>query len=494
MIQNRKMRVSVATAVCAGLGLRLFFVLKYPAANTGDAPFYLELAWNWLKNHVYALSLNGRLVPVDMRAPGYPAFLAAVFALAGKSSRAVMLAQVAVDLATCLAVAQMAALLAPASPPGRPASRHSLGRVSLGALWLSALCPFTANYTAVVLTETLATGLTAVALVLLLETEAGVSRVAGEGFGRSGEARNWLLAGMVAGLGALVRPETPLVLAAAGAWLLARWWRRRDWARLVRAGALMAAGLVLPLLPWAARNWHTLHEVEFLAPRYSELPGEYTPVGFTAWTGTWMWRMRDVYLSTWNVNEAPILVSDLPASAFDSPAERARVAALLARHNDGLALTPEIDAGFAEIAKQRTARHRLRTEAEIPALRAFALWFTPRTELLPISGHLTPLRQAWQEDQADFLVTALLGIVGVGFLALALAGAWGARAQPGVKLLLLFIAIRTIYFAYAADTSEPRYVLECFPAVIALAAQVFLRRADAAGTAPSLLRPAQDES
>ena len=71
-----------------------------------------------------------------------------------------------------------------------------------------------------------------------------------------------------------MRPETPLLLAATGFVLAMRWWRPRDWKRLARAGVLMAAGLALPLVPWGARNWRTLHEVRFLAPRYSVLPGE----------------------------------------------------------------------------------------------------------------------------------------------------------------------------------------------------------------------------
>ena len=35
--------------------------------------------------------------------------------------------------------------------------------------------------------------------------------------------------------------------------------------------------------------------------------------------------------------------------------------------------------------------------------------------------------------------------------------------------------MRTAFFAYFIETPEPRYVLECFPAMIALAAQVFAR-------------------
>jgi hypothetical protein len=488
MTQNSRMRVNIAIAVCAGLGLRLFFVLRYPATNASDTPFYTELAWNWLKHHVYGLSIDGTLTPVDVRAPGYPAFLAAVFAWAGNSPFAVMLVQVAVDLGACVLIAQIAARLAPATARGAKA------QAALAGLWLSALCPFTANYTAIVLTETVAICLTALALLLLLNAEAGL------GASADVAPKAWLLAGIVTGLAALVRPEAPLLLAAAGVSLAAKWWRPGDWTKLLRAGALLAAGLVLPLLPWATRNWRTLHEVQFLAPRYSELPGEYTPLGFTAWTDTWMWRMKDVYLSTWNANTAPISPSDIPDSAFDSAAERNRVAALLEQHNSTLVLTPEIDQQFMQVAKERTARHPLRTYAEVPALRALALWFTPRTELLPISGHLWPPREAWDDDKQDFLVTAFLAVVCAGYVLLGLIGAWPARQRPGVRLLLLFVAIRTIFFAYAADTSEPRYMLECFPVVIALGAQVLARRG-AGETShvgdmgqPSCLRPARDES
>jgi 4-amino-4-deoxy-L-arabinose transferase-like glycosyltransferase len=465
------MRIHVALAVCAGLGERLYFVLNFPATNSGDAPFYIELAWNWLKKGVYGFPIDGQLTPVDMRTPGYPAFLASVFALAGKSHLAAMLAQIVVDLATCFLIAAMAAWLAP---------RESRRRVLLCALWIAALCPFTANYTAALLTETLVTFLTALTLLILIETdtEAGAGGPAAAEWtfwGRGGGAQRWFAAGLVAGLGTLVRPETPLILAAAGLVLAWRWRRPRDWMKLLRAGALMAAGLAMALLPWAARNWRTLHEVQFLAPRYSQLPGEVVPRGFTAWTDTWLWRMRDVYLVTWNLNDSPISLDDIPASAFDSPAERERVCDLLDQYNDTLTETTEMDDQFAEIARERTARHPLRTHVTIPALRSLALWFTPRVELLPLSGHLWPLWQEWDEDTLDFLVTLAFVLINAALVALALCGAWRARARPGVALLLVFIALRTAFFASFVDTPEPRYVLECFPALLALAALAFMR-------------------
>src|SRR5579862_4207918 len=133
MTPTTKMRTHIAFAALTGLMLRIYFVLKFPVTQSGDAPFYMELAWNWLKNGVYGFPVYGRLTPVDMRVPGYPAFLAAVFAVAGQSTRAVMLAQVVVDLGTCFVVALIAARLAPV------AARR---RVAIAGLWLAALCPF----------------------------------------------------------------------------------------------------------------------------------------------------------------------------------------------------------------------------------------------------------------------------------------------------------------------------------------------------------------
>jgi hypothetical protein len=467
MTPTRSVRVNIALATLTGLALRLYLVLKFPVTDTGDAPFYIELAWNWLKNGVYGFPVYGQLTPVDMRVPGYPAFLASVLAFAGQSTRAVMVAQIFVDLATCFVIALIAARIAPAT---------SRRRIALAGLWLAALCPFTANYTAVVLTETLVIFITALAILILLQSDLGARKeeeAATEPRRRTLLANTWFLAGLIVGFGTLVRPETPLLLFAAGLILLAKWWRPLEWRKLIRAGVLMAAGLVLPLIPWAARNWHTLHDVQFLAPRYSELPGEYTPLGFTAWTNTWMWRFRDVYLTQWKVNDEEIKISQLPPYAFDSEDERERLSDLIDEYNEALTIEPSLDQGFREIARQRTERDPLRTYLEIPALRTLTLWFTPRVELLPSSGHLWPVREEWQDDRRDFLVTLGLTVVNGIYVLLALVGAWIARHRPGVALLVLFCVVRTLFFARFVETPEPRYVLECFPALIALAGQVF---------------------
>src|ERR1700733_9658133 len=205
MTPPNKMRANVVAAVCAGLALRVYLVLKFPVTDTGDAPFYIELAWHWLMNRVYGFAVHGQLTPVDMRVPGNPAFLAAVFAVAGQSPRAAMLAQVGVDLAACFVIALIAARLAPES---------SRRRVALAGLWLAALCPFTANYTAVVLTETLVIFLTALAILLFVEAGNGRTAAAGASTAEPRTLSPWFLGGLIVGFGALVRPETPLPPAA----------------------------------------------------------------------------------------------------------------------------------------------------------------------------------------------------------------------------------------------------------------------------------------
>jgi hypothetical protein len=93
-----------------------------------------------------------------------------------------------------------------------------------------------------------------------------------------------------------------------------------------------------------------------------------------------------------------------------------------------------------------------------------------------------PLRSEWQDDRKDFLVTLTLVLVNCLYLALALWGAWVARRRPGWALLIVFILVRTAFFTSFVEAPEPRYVLECFPAVIALGAQAFARRGQLSST------------
>lgn len=465
-------------ALAAGLCLRLFFVLKFPA-NSGDTVLYEQIATNWLKHHLYAMDVHGAITPVDMRMPGYPAFLALIYALTGHTGEAarvwVMLAQVAIDLlgsAVIVWLAGMLLMLGDQHARQMPVLRT--------AWWLAMLCPFTANYTAAVLTETIAVTLTAIALVLLT----GLARSAYElVFPAKWEKwecwpnhfRPWaILAGLVVGIGALFRPETPLLLVAG--WLgaavqLIRRGQLRAWTQIVVISGLAC---VVPLVPWAVRNALTLHEAQFLAPKDSNLPGELVPRGFMAWEKTWLFRMKDCYVAAWKLNGEAIEIDELPARAFDSAEEKQRVAAILENYNEELTLTAEEDAAFGQVARERTAHHPLRTYVWIPALRAVTMWFAPRIELLPVSGTVFPLGQAWEDDKVDQSVTIGLFLANICDLGLAVWGAvklwrWSAASRAAVLLIVFFVIVRTTFLT-TLETPEPRYVLECFPALIALGA------------------------
>jgi hypothetical protein len=462
LISNKQL----AAAMLAGLALRIFFIAHRPFYS-GDTHFYEELARNWLDHGVYGLFINGQLMPVDMRMPGYPAFLAAIYAGLGRTRTAVLLVQAALDLITCYVVAMIAARLAPAA---------KCALVATAALWLAALCPFTAGYTAAVLTETLATFLTALAFYALLRalTDPSIELARTD----AGSAKllsfvRWvLLAGVFTGLGTLVRPEAPLLLAAAGLVLCIRWRHPVDWPKLVLAGTWMALGLLLPLLPWAVRNARTLGLTEFLAPHYAESRGDFIPRGFYSWTSTWMVRPRDAYFVPWKLGKEPIRAETLPSSAFDSNSERVRVELLLSRYNDDLKMSPMLDHDFAGLARERMARRPWRTFLFIPLARAAALWFTPHIELLPYSGELWPPSDRWRSNRIDFGVTLALGILNIILVGLVLRGAWRCGSKPGLALALTFLAIRTAFFTQRL-TIEPRYMIVCFPVLLALGAQAW---------------------
>jgi hypothetical protein len=469
-------------ALAAGLGLRLFFVLGFPA-NSGDTVLYEQIATNWLKHGAYAMNVNGSVTPVDLRMPGYPAFLAFLYACTGRTGAdarlAVMFTQIVIDLFSCLLIAAFASFYLCRLRPAQ--NRSAIFRLSL---WLALACPFVANYTAVPLTEVIATFFTVLALLAMViqlqsENAMNVSHGPGTLAIKGGPNFFGVVSGFLVGLGTLFRPETPLLLIAL--WIVLLWKAvlRRQWWSWIRVVGISGMACAAALLPWALRNAMTLHEVQFLAPKNSNLPGELVPYGFMAWEKTWLFRVRDCYLVPWKLDEEVINVDDIPGRAFDTPEEKRRVAATLEGYNEDLTLTPEEDAAFAQLARERTARHRLRTDLLLPMARAVAIWFTPRIELLPVSGSVFPLAQNWEDDRIDQSVTIGFFLLNIFYVGLALWGAlrmwrWNPAARLELALLLVFLLLRTTFLT-TLETPEPRYVVLCFPALIALGAQVFAR-------------------
>lgn len=444
--------------LAAGAALRLWFIHAYPEIQ-GDPLIYGDIAKNWMLHGIYGLTSDGAIHPTLIRLPGYPLFLMLCFRLFGMEHyHAVMFAQTAIDLGTCLLV-------------GAFARSVWSERAGWWALWLAALCPFTANFAAIPLTEPLELFCTALAFYALARF--------------------------------LVRPQWPWALAMAAAWSYATLLRpdgallavalcpamvfygRRRWGTGPMLRWATACGLlsILPFIPWTVRNARTFHVFEPLAPRYAVDPGESTDPGFNRWTKTVCVDLACTWDIYWNANSAEIDIGDLPSRAFDSRAQYEQTRRLLDEYNRELTLTPAIDAGFGALAAERIHDHPCRYYVALPLARLADMWLRPRTELLWIELRWWQYRLHHAETEFSVGYAAL----NLAYLVAAMVGFLKAPRYRGA--ILAFVLLRCALLA-TIEAPEPRYTLECFPPLIALAAVAFSGRRDAAPEAEEAARGA----
>ena len=437
-------------ALAAGAALRLWFIHAYPEVQ-GDPLVYGSIAKNWMLHGVYGKTTSGILRPTLIRLPGYPLFLAASFKIFGMEHyHAVMFLQTAIDLASCILIAAFT-------------RRIWSAKAAWCALWLAVLCPFMANYAAVPLTETLEIFWISVALYALarfLDTDA--------------PRWNWaLLEALAWSYAALLRPDGALLAVALCPAMV--WYGRTRWGtkRVMRYAAIAALLSVLPFVPWTIRNWRTFHVFQPLAPRYATDPGEFTDPGFNRWTKTVCVDLTCTWEVYWNIDSDVIDIAKLPSRAFDSSAQFEQTRQLLDGYNNTISLTPGMDERFAQLAADRVSARPVRYYLVLPLARLADMWLRPRTELLWIElrwweyqPHEGETIFAWAYAGLNllYLIAALLGLT---------------RWPPLAGAMLAFILLRCALLA-TIEAPEPRYTLECFPMVIALAAIVLAPRLQAA--------------
>ena len=452
-------------ASLAALALRLVFVLHFPGV-VDDSRLYADIAMNWLQHGIYGVTDSGQVVPTFSRLPGYPAFLAVIFAIFGWGNfRAVLLIQVLFDLGTCFLLADIA-------------RRIFSKRAAKAAFLLAALCPFLANYAAAALTETLEIFFMTLALDLAVCGLAGLGYKIGPRTD-SGSARAsaiWLGCGFSISACILLRPDGGIVFAAIGAyWFLlfirgvvvrsssesATSFRMLP---MLRVGIVLSLGAFAPLIPWTLRNLHTMHRFQPLAPRYANDSDELVMTGFNRWTKTWIAEYTSVQDIYWNVPGGAIEVSTLPRRAFDSPQQRQETEQLFADYNQNHDVTPELDARFATLAAARIRAAPLRYYIWLPALRIADMWLCPRTELLPSD----PRWWEFNDEPVWLTVSIAFGLINLAYVSAAAAGLLRAREIFGIGLFVLFLVLRSLFLG-TLENPEPRYTLECYPVVILFA-------------------------
>ncbi|HEX7294507.1 MAG TPA: phospholipid carrier-dependent glycosyltransferase, partial [Pyrinomonadaceae bacterium] len=391
--------------LAAALTFRTFIALRLPNDTPDDGRVYAQLARNLLEQHVYSHETGPPYVPSFIRLPGYPLFIAAIYSVFGhNNNRAVRVAQAGIDTATCGLVAWVAYCWT----PDDERKKHF---TSITTLALATFCPFTAIYVATILTE-VPTSFFAVLACLTATFAMRFSRH---------RLWLWIATGIACGLGVLFRPDSGLFAVAIGLTLVisavANWNSQPDrlLTRLVKfvpAAALFTVAFCVVLLPWTIRNAKVFHVFQPLSPAHGEMPGEFVPRGYLLWLRTWIDDGRYVGPVLWSLDTNRISMDSFPDRAFDSDEERNRVAVLIHKYNNpdeeeqkaeeeaaaeedhesgdeeqseeaqnppdesteqNVEITPEIDARFEQIGRERIARSRFRYYLVLPFKRGISL-------------------------------------------------------------------------------------------------------------------------
>jgi hypothetical protein len=376
---------------------------------------------------------------------------------------AVFLFQAAVDLLSGLLLAAFA-------------RRHISDRAAEVAFALAMLCPFTAVYSAIAMTECLS--VFAISLGIYAAGRALAAETSG-----AHDFRALILAGCGAALGTVLRPDG-IFLAEAIAFGLFFYTLRSGIAvrsavvvlrRSVAAAAIFCFVALLPLVPWTVRNWQVFHVFQPLAPRYAD-PGELSIAGARRWLRTWTVEFVDTAVVCWHFPGDFVDPLDVPDRAFDSPAQRDYGLQLLAEYNRNYALTPSLVDRFAAVAAENIKAHPVRYYVGLPLLRDADMMFRPRT----LEFGLDVFWWRWSEHPADSAWAIFLGLLNLFYVAVA---AWGflRRRVPFAWMLGAYLIFRFILLG-AMENPEPRYTVQCFPIlIIAAAAALTCSKATAQG-------------
>jgi DNA-directed RNA polymerase, delta subunit len=382
---------------------------------------------------------------------------------------------------------------------------------------LAAFCPFTINYSAVLLTE-IVTIFLMIAMML-----AATYAIKAKSLSRA--ILFWALAGILGGAVVDVRPDSGLFALGLGVTLviaaLARKEIRKAFLPMLATGTAFTLAFLLVLAPWTIRNERVFGQFQPLAPEHAEAPGEFVPLGYYHWLRTWIDDFRYVSPMLWELEIHRIDMNKIPDSAFTDEQEKAEVAALIDQYNNSdpdhpmtpkkpaadsddndnsddsadsddnnsddndqdsddssddereqpdqeldLKISPAADAEFEKIAERRVANAPVRYYLVLPAERAATMWFDTHSEFYPFAGEIFPLEDIDSSAHQDIWLPLFAAGVWI-YTLLALAGIillWASgwpRARIWVTMALL-IALSRVAFFGTLENPEPRYLMELF--------------------------------
>ncbi len=236
-----RVRMPLALFAVALLVRLLFNIFVMGLENSGlelfpDGKEYDALGLSLAEGSGYAQNQS----PDTYRPPGYPLFLAAVYALFGHSIAVVKILQSILDAATCVMILLIG-------------ERLFTRRVGVIAGAIAAVYPFLIVYTGFVLSETLFVFLSTVFLYALVRF-------------REDSSWRWVaVAGLLLGVMNLTRPATLFLPVLLFCWLWVEMGTRR---RAAVIAAALACWMLVPILPWTVRNYLVRHSFILIADHH----------------------------------------------------------------------------------------------------------------------------------------------------------------------------------------------------------------------------------
>ncbi|HWF34632.1 MAG TPA: glycosyltransferase family 39 protein [Solirubrobacteraceae bacterium] len=222
---GRAERRLLLAAILLGVAARVAYVLATRHyALAGDESEYDAEGWLIAHGHFfYTRAPYGILHASAWKPPGYPLWVGAWYALVGHHPLAVRLAQVPLGAIT-IALSWVLA-------------RRLFGtRVAVAAAFVVALYPLAFQYEELLYSESLATPLTLVVLIVI--------------FAGTPTRRRAALCGLILGISLLIRSSNVFLLAG----LLVAWGVAAGWRRGIGYTALATLVAALVVAPWTVRN------------------------------------------------------------------------------------------------------------------------------------------------------------------------------------------------------------------------------------------------
>jgi hypothetical protein len=436
---QRLFLVTAAAIITAGLIFRFQLVTAWHVP-AGDGLQYYALSQELVRAGRFAFGPPPQ--PLSFaRMPGYPLFLAYVAELHYPLSLGEHLVRatrwnVILDLGTGLFLALLL--------------YERFGRVAaLAGLALVFVSPTLFLLAGYGLTETFATFLGTA--MLLCALKAARSRMLA-----------WAaVAGVVAGYAHLTRTDSSTFVPAVALALL---WNGEPLRRRLQALALFATCAAVVFVPWPIRNQLRFGNPHPASYQWRTNSGKLLGMGPIDWARTWTTgKDGESYIDLAIALEAPLdpkRPGILQPQMYDDEAEKQRLTALFDRYNRER-LSPEVNAEFEAMAKERTRRHRLRTYFSLPLERMYHLWKpAPEWELpMRVSWmHLPQRRDRFAEWDKLLYATALLG-----FVVLVTRRQWRRLAL----ILALPVVLRSLLYSYVVPlAATQRCIVEIQPLLL----------------------------